>query len=189
LTHSPADIVLDLVRAHDISADQVEEVTVYGEELLPQVLVYHRPETGYQGKYSLEYVVSAAIMDRQITTETFTDDNVNRPEIQAYLGKIKCMTRPDTEWEHMRIHPWNHPAEVIIRLKDGTKCSGKAPCARGYPDLPLTTGEILDKFKSCAGPTLPLKTIELLSGRVLTLDARTDVADVIALTRSRKEDR
>jgi len=189
LTHSPADIVLDLVRAHDISADQVEEVTVYGEELLPQVLVYHRPETGYQGKYSLEYVVSAAIMDRQITTETFTDDNVNRPEIQAYLGKIKCMTRPDTEWEPMRIHPWNHPAEVIIRFKDGTKCSGKAPCARGYPDLPLTTGEILDKFKSCAGPTLPLKTIELLSGRVLTLDARTDVADVIALTRSRKEDR
>jgi 2-methylcitrate dehydratase PrpD len=186
LTHSPADIALDLVRTHDISADQVEEVVVYGEELLPRVLVYHLPETGYQGKYSLEYVVTAAIMDRQITTETFTDGNVNRPEIQACLGKIKCMTRPDTEWEPMRIHPWNHPAEVVIRFKDGTKCSGKAPCARGYPDLPLTTGEILDKFKSCAGPTLPAKTIELLSERVLALETQTDVTDVIALTRSRK---
>ncbi|MBW1995480.1 MAG: MmgE/PrpD family protein, partial [Deltaproteobacteria bacterium] len=188
LTHSPADIVLDLVETHDISADQVEEVTVYAEELLPRVLVYHRPATGYEGKYSLEYVVTAAIMDRRITFETFTDTNVNRPKIQAYLGKIKCMTRPDTEWEPMRIHPWNHPAEVIIRFKNGTKCSGKAPCARGYPDRPLTTGEILDKFRSCAGLMLPSKTIEILSRMVLSLDTQTDVADIIALTRCRKKD-
>jgi 2-methylcitrate dehydratase PrpD len=187
LTHSPADIALDLVRTHDISFDHVDEIVVYGEELLPQVLVYHRPATGYEGKYSLEYVVAAAIMDRQITSETFTDGKVNRPEIQAHLGKIRCQVRPDTEWEAMRIHPWNHPAEVIIRFKDGTTCSGKAPCARGYPDLPLTTGEIMDKFKSCASPTLPAETIEILSERVLALDAETDVADVIALTRSRKE--
>ena len=187
LTHSPADIVLDLVRTHDISIDQVDEIVVYGEELLPQVLVYHRPVTGYEGKYSLEYVVAAAITDRRITPETFTDGNVNRPEIQANLGKIKCITRPDTEWESMRIHQWNHPAEVIVRFKDGTTCSGKAPCARGYPDLPLTTEEILDKFNSCTEPTLTAKTVEILSERVLSLDALTDVADVITLTRSRKE--
>jgi 2-methylcitrate dehydratase PrpD len=189
LTHSPADIVLDLVRTHDICADQVEEVTIYGEELLPQVLVYHRPETGYQGKYSLEYVAAAAILDRELTTETFTDDRVNRPEIQAYLGKINGMTRPDSEWESVRIHPWNHPTEVIIRFKDGTACSGKAPCARGYPDLPLTTEEICNKFRSGAKQTLPAETIEKLSQQVLTLEARTDVADVIALTRNRREDR
>jgi 2-methylcitrate dehydratase PrpD len=186
LTHSPADIVLNLVRTHDISVDQIEEVAVYGEELLPQVLVYHRPETGYQGKYSLEYVVTAAILDREITTETFTDDRVNRPEIKACLGKINCMTRPDSEWESMRIHPWNHPAEVTIRFKDGTTCSEKAPCARGYPDLPLTTEAICDKFKGGAKQTLPAETIERLSRRVLAFEARADVGDVIAMTRSRK---
>ncbi|MEE8308182.1 MAG: hypothetical protein V3R81_13015, partial [Gammaproteobacteria bacterium] len=121
--------------------------------------------------------------------ETFTDGKVNRPEIQAYLGKIKCRVHPDTEWEPMRIHPWNHSSEVIILLKDGTKCSGKAPCARGYPDLPLTTEEIVDKFKSCAGPTLQAKTIDILSEKVLTLEAQTDVSDVIALTGSVKKDR
>jgi 2-methylcitrate dehydratase PrpD len=183
LTHAPADIALDLARTHDISADQVEEIVVYGEELLPQVLIYHRPETGYQGKYSLEYVVAAAILDREITPHTFSDDKVRRPKIQAFLGKITNLVRPDSEWESLRIHPWNHCSEVIIRLKDGTTYSGNAPCARGYPDLPLTAQEILEKFRNCARPALPEDTSGLLAERVLTLEVQTTIADLISLTR------
>jgi 2-methylcitrate dehydratase PrpD len=183
LTHAPADITLDLARTHDLAADQVEEIIVYGEELLPQVLVYHRPETGYQGKYSLEYVVASAIVDREITPHTFTDEAVRRPEIQALLGKITTRVRPDSEWEGLRIHPWNHCAEVIVRLKDGTTHSDTTPCARGYPDLPLTTQEILAKFRNCTRTILPEKAIELLTERVLTLETQATVADLISLTR------
>jgi 2-methylcitrate dehydratase PrpD len=183
LTHAPADIALNLVRTHDISPDQVEEIIVYGEELWPQVLVYHRPETGYQGKYSLEYVIAATILDREITQHTFTDEKVGRPKIQAFLGKITSLVRPDSEWKSLRIHPWNHCSEIIVRLKDGTTYSDTAPCARGYPDLPLTTQEILEKFRNCARPTLPEKTIERLAERVLTLEAQATVADLISLTR------
>ena len=182
LTHSPADLSLNLVRTHDISEDQVESVVVYGEELLPQVLVYHRPETGYEGKYSLEYVVAATVIDRKITADTFTDINVNRPEIQRFLGKVQCLVRPDAEWEPIRIHPWNHPAEVIIKLTDGTCYSNKAPCARGYPDLPLTTDEILEKFRRCTEPILSAKTVKRLSEMVLSFETQTDISDIIRLT-------
>jgi 2-methylcitrate dehydratase PrpD len=183
LTHAPADIALNLVRTYDISPDQVEEIIVYGEELWPQVLVYHRPETGYQGKYSLEYVIAAAILDREITQHTFTDEKVRRPKIQALLGKITNHVRPDSEWKSLRIHPWNHCSEVIVRLKGGTTYSGTAPCARGYPDLPLTTQEILEKFRNCARPTLPEQNIELIAERALILEAQATVADLISLTR------
>ena len=184
LTHAPVDIVLDLVQTHDIAAEQVADVVVYAEELLPQVLIHHQPKTGYQGKYSLEYVVAAAIIDRRISVETFSDEQVNRPELQAYLGKTECRVRPDSEWEEIRIHPWNHCAEVIVRLKDGTTCTGAAPCARGYPDLPLSTAETLEKFENCAAPALPPNKIDLLSERVLTLENNRDIAEVIALTRA-----
>ncbi len=184
LTHAPADIVLDLTRTHDISADRVEEIVVYGEELWPRVLIYHRPETGDQGKYSLEYVVAAALLDRELTPGTFSDDKVRRPTIQAFLGKITTRVRPASEWESLRIHPWNHCSEVIVRLKDGTTYSGTAPCARGYPDLPLTAQDVLDKFISCARPTLPEDRVELLAERVLTLDSLADISDVLALTRT-----
>jgi len=175
--------VLDLAKTHNISADQVEEIIVYGEELWPQVLVYHRPETGYQGKYSLEYVVAAAIFDREIVPHTFSDEQVTRPEIQAFLGKITNLVRSDSEWESLRIHPWNHCSEVIVQMKDGTKYSGNAPCARGYPDLPLTELEILEKFRKCTQSTLSKSTTALLAEKVLSLDAQASVADLISLTR------
>jgi 2-methylcitrate dehydratase PrpD len=181
LTHSPADIALDLVAAHDIAADQVEEVVVYGEELMPQVLIYHRPGTGYEGKYSLEYVVSAAIIDRQISFETFTDGAVNRPDLQAFLRKIRCHTRPDSDWESVRNNPWGHCAEMTIRLNDGTTYSANAPCARGYPDLPLSGAEIKDKFEACAGSVLETKTIEALAEQVLTIEGQDDVSGLIRL--------
>ena len=182
LTHCPADIVLDLVASHDISADQIEEVVVYSEVLLPTVLIHHQPKTGYQGKYSLEYVVAAAIIDRQITFETFTDDEVTRPQLQAFLGKIRCEVRPDSEWETTRIHPWNHCAEVSIRLTDGSEVSGSAPCAKGYPDRPFSAAEIVSKYESFAAPILQPVAIDTLSDKVLHLDAQADVADFIGLT-------
>ena len=181
LTHCPIDIALDLVAAHNISGDQVEEVVVYGEELLPQVLIHHQPKTGYQGKYSLEYTVAAAIIDRQIRIETFTDSAVNRPELQAFLTKIRCEVRSDSQWAPTRIHPWNHCSEVTIQLKDGTTVSGSAPCAKGYPSRPLATEEIGSKYKKSATPVLSANAVDALGEKILNLETQTDISDFIGL--------
>jgi len=181
LTHCPIDIALDLVAAHNISGDQVEEVVVYGEELLPQVLIHHQPKTGYQGKYSLEYTVAAAIIDRQIGIETFTDSAVNRPELQAFLTKIRCEVRSDSQWAPTRIHPWNHCSEVTIQLKDGTTVSGSAPCAKGYPSRPLATEEISSKYKKSATPVLSANAVDALGEKILNLETQTDISDFIGL--------
>ena len=186
LTHSPADIALDLAATHDISAEQVEEVVVHGEELMPQVLIYHRPTTGYQGKYSLEYVVAAAIIDRQISFETFTDGAVNRPALKAFLGKIRCETRPGSVWESVRNNPWGHCAEVTIRLRGGTTYSANAACARGYPELPLSRAEIKDKFEACAGSVLEMKAIEVLAEKVFAIEDQKDVSKLIKLAGNMK---
>jgi 2-methylcitrate dehydratase PrpD len=183
LTHAPADIVLDLVRTHNILPDQVSDVVVYGEELWPTVLIYQQPTTGYQGKYSMQYVVAAAITDREIGPNTFTDEQVNRPELQAYFERIRLLARPDSEWESVRQHPWNHCAEVVIRLRDGTQLSANAPCARGYPDLPLSTDEIVQKFRDCSKPSLSSETIDLIIDRAFGLDDNPDLSDFMKLAR------
>jgi 2-methylcitrate dehydratase PrpD len=181
LTHCPLDIALDLATSHDIQPDQIEDVVVYTEELVPTVLIHHRPKTGYQGKYSLEYAVAAAIFDKKISFETFTDDEVNRPELQAFLEKVRCEVRSDSEWEATRLHPWNHCAEVIIRLKDGSEVSASEPCAKGYPDRPLSAEDIVDKYKLFATPVLGAEAADTLGDKVLKLEEQTNVADVIGL--------
>jgi len=175
LTHAPTDVTLELVRRHDISHGQVEKVEVYTEELSPQVLVYHQPKTGFEGAYSLEYVVAAAILDREITLETFTDSKVNRTQIQKFLRKIEGKVRSDAGWAGVRHH---HPAQVTITLKDGRSYSGEARCARGYPDMPLTTEEVTDKYRRCSGLALSAEKIARLSEMVLNLEAQTDIANL-----------
>jgi 2-methylcitrate dehydratase PrpD len=179
LTHSSVDIMVNLVREHNISYHEVEKVEVYTEELVPSVLVHHEPKTGYEGKYSLEYVVAAVLFDRKLTPGTFTDSSVNRPEIQNFMKKVECRVRPDAEWADMRLHPWNHPAHVIITLKNGLRYTGKAACARGYPDLPLTEEEIITKFRYCSGFALSENTAARLIGLVLNLEAHAGTADII----------
>jgi len=183
LTHAPADIVLDLVRRHDLLPDQISEVVVYGEELWLTVLIYPQPETGYQGKYSMQYVVAAAIFDRDIGPDTFTDEQVNRPEHQAFFKRVQLLARPDAEWESVRQHAWNHCAEVIIRLRDGTELRADAPCARGYPDLPLSTSEIVEKFRNGCKASLSPQIIDLIVDKTLVIDANSDLSDFLELTR------
>jgi 2-methylcitrate dehydratase PrpD len=183
LTHAPADIALALAHQHDIVADDIAAVVVYGEPLWPDVLVHHEPTTGYQGKYSVEYVVAAAIIDRQIQPETFSDSQVNRPELQVFLRKVELRVRTPAEWNDLRKHAWNHSAEVIIRMNNGTEYRADAPCARGYPDLPLSEQQVLEKFSACAGPTLSAQAIDGLVETALSLEHEQDISQLLGLTR------
>jgi len=183
LTHTPADIVLRLVREHKIAADAIDRITVYTEELAPDVLVYHRPRTGYEGKYSLEYVAAAAVIDGEIRLDTFTDAKVNRPEIRTLIEKVEFKTRSESELAQLKGHPWNHAASVTITLKNGEVYSGEAPCARGYPDIPLSREEGIAKYRDCAKLVLPADKIEPLTNKILKLEAQTDIAQLMALAR------
>ena len=182
LTHAPADIVLGLTKRYGIRAADVTEIVVYGEDLWPDVLVHHEPLTGYQGKYSLEYVLAAAVIDGEITPDTFSDCQVRRPELQAFLSKVRLVVRDAREWDAMRQHPWNHSAEVMIRLTDGTEYVADAPCARGYPDLPLSEQEVLEKFSACAAPTLSTSAIDGIVKMTLGLEDESDVSRLLALS-------
>jgi 2-methylcitrate dehydratase PrpD len=182
LNHAPLDLALELAKREDINVDEVDTITVYVEVLVPEVLVHHRPSTGFQGKYSLEYCIAAALHDREITPDTFTDESVNRLDLQAYLSKTETKTRSDADWAASRLHIWNHPAEMIIRMKNGTEHTAMAPCARGYPDLAFTKEEVLRKFDQCAASILTSESLSSIKKHILSLETQTNVANIIAMT-------
>jgi 2-methylcitrate dehydratase PrpD len=182
LTHSTIDLVLELSREQSIDVNDVESVTVTTEVLTSEVLTYHRPKTGYQGKYSLEFVVAAALHDGEITADSFTDESVNRPTIQHFLANTTCEVRSDSYWQSMRLHSWNHPAEVSIYLKNGQSFQAQAPCARGYPDLALGTDDVHEKFADCASSLLSEGAINQIKQKVLRFEDQTDIKEVIQLT-------
>jgi 2-methylcitrate dehydratase PrpD len=52
-------------------------------------LIHHRPTTGLQGKFSIEYVIAAGLLDGEVTLLSFMDDAVQRPAIQQLIRKIE----------------------------------------------------------------------------------------------------
>ena len=83
--HRPVGALMGLIEEHQISAGNVEAVTVSFLPSGDSALVSRRPKTGLEGKFSIEYVVAALLLDGGLSLETFTDGMVMRPEAQALL--------------------------------------------------------------------------------------------------------
>src|SRR5215471_5403127 len=54
-THPPLDALLGLVRQHAITADAVESIDVEVDTMTPRLLIYPRPSTGLEAKFSMPF--------------------------------------------------------------------------------------------------------------------------------------
>ena len=65
--------------AGGLPAHEVQRIAVRTLAGTVTPLIHHRPETGLQGKFSLEYGLAAALLDRYPGRDSFTDAAVRRP--------------------------------------------------------------------------------------------------------------
>jgi 2-methylcitrate dehydratase PrpD len=110
-------------------------------------LIHHRPRTGIEGKFSLEYAVAAALVDRRLDLQSFTDEAVVRREVQQLFDRVRGEEVPaptigEPEWTQGF-------ACVTITLTDGRVVSVRRDHPRGHTLAPLTDAELAQKFASC----------------------------------------
>ncbi len=104
-----------------------------------QPLIHHRPTTGLQGKFSMEYAIAAALLDGRPGFASFTDAAVRRPEAQRLISLVELETTESGEGLLT--------GEVAITL-DGTRTFvEKLP--PGAPDRPPTDAELAEKLDDC----------------------------------------
>jgi 2-methylcitrate dehydratase PrpD len=131
-----------------------------------------------EGKFSFQYTVASALLDGQITMETFTDEQVRRPMIAEMLAKTQVRMDPTipANFDEMR-------TTVSVRLRDGHEYSVRCDRPRGIWGNPLTREERLTKVRQCAARVLPAADIETLIQMVEGLERATpqDVSALIGL--------
>ncbi|MCK4372734.1 MAG: MmgE/PrpD family protein, partial [candidate division Zixibacteria bacterium] len=100
LTHTHISATLNVVRSHDISFDQIEEVTVTtiarACDILFDAHKYH-PESRETADHSLPYCVAVALVDHQITTNSFSEEKLKDKRIWAVIDKIKGVASQEFE--------------------------------------------------------------------------------------------
>jgi 2-methylcitrate dehydratase PrpD len=77
------------LRAEGVDARSIRRIVVRTPKVTVKPLIHHRPRTGLEAKFSLEYAVVAALLDEHIGFATFSDEQVRRPEAAALIELVE----------------------------------------------------------------------------------------------------
>lgn len=173
------DALLGLVAAHDIRPEQVARLAVKSHRLMPLNLTYHRPSSGLEGKFSMEFSLASILVLRRAGLAEYSDEVVNRPDLQDAIGKIDYSTFSDEEAEAQGYSLWTTFLDVT--LKDGRTLSARAEAAKGSASMPLSEAEVAEKFRDCARfARWPSARTETLIAQVLDLEHLGDIRELTA---------
>ncbi|RRO14293.1 2-methylcitrate dehydratase [Saccharopolyspora rhizosphaerae] len=126
-----------------VAADDVADVVVRTPAGTVQPLIHHRPTTGLQGKFSLEYAVAAALLDPHPGFASFTDHAVNRPEAQRLVRLVKVDEAPGGDWL------LDGQVDITVQLHDGTTHAVALRFPPGSPDRPPSEQDVDAKIADC----------------------------------------
>ncbi len=146
LTHPGMAVMLQLILAHDVRPERVKRVAVGTNHNMPNTLIHHEPKNELQAKFSMEFCMAILLIERQAGLAQFTDEVVNRPEVQAMLRKVSFTVHPEAE-----AAGFDKMTTIIeIELEDGKVMQGRADFGKGSPSNPMTDAELAEKFRQCA---------------------------------------
>src|SRR6185436_10245304 len=149
-THPALDAILDLKRQHGFTAAELDGITIGVDAVTPTILLYDRPTTGLEGKFSMPYCAAAAVVMGCVGLDTFEPEAVSDPRVRDLLPRIAMTVDPTLRADA----PALTQARLTLRLRDGRTLVADADGARGYPARPATEQELTDKFRACAGRVL-----------------------------------
>ncbi len=173
--HSALDAAIDLAASRDIDARSIEKITVTMGAVSAAPLVYDRPATGLEGKFSAPFSIAVAILDRAAGLRQYVDAKAADRAVQTLMRKVKLV--PDARLDAAG---FEHPrATLEIRLRDGRSYRVVSRPPRGHPKNPLSRRELEDKFRDCAGPHLEARAIERIIDTIRSIES---VRSVSALT-------
>jgi 2-methylcitrate dehydratase PrpD len=165
-THRSIDAVLELIQSENISPEEVERVEVIAHYKVPAVLIYPNAKNALEGKFSMQYCLAAALLDQEITLETFTDYNVNRNGIQKIMKRITMRVDKD---QKVGSDPKEKTATVkVITKKKALKNKVNFPL--GHPYNPFTESDMYEKFSMCLEKSYSKSVINSLYDSLSSLD-------------------
>ena len=175
-THRGIDAALELRETYQVDPSSIATVNI--ETPVMRYVERSAPKTGLEGKFSFQYTVASALLDGVTTMETFTDQMLQRPEIQNLLAKTTVNMNPDI--------PRNfNDMWITVQVATGGGAQHEVRCERprGIWGNPLSREEHLVKVRRCASRVLAEDDVQALIEIVEDLDqgSHRDVAELVEL--------
>jgi 2-methylcitrate dehydratase PrpD len=134
------------------------------------------PHLGIEGRFSLGYCLSRALINGRLRIRDFSNDSVKDPTTRQLMRKIKFVAQ-----EQDRRNGVFGFQEIILKMNDGNIYSCKVEHPRGEPQNPQTPEELEAKYRDCAETAhYDDKRASQIQNLVLDLENVGDVSQVTA---------
>jgi 2-methylcitrate dehydratase PrpD len=128
-----------------LDPDGIRAIVVRTPAVSLAPLIHERPQTGLEGKFSLQYGVAAAILDTRPGIDSFNDEAVRRPDA-VRLGEL-VEVHPGEGGDHLLAGE----LEIEVALEDGGPVRACLELPPGAPQRPPSDDELRTKLELCAG--------------------------------------
>jgi 2-methylcitrate dehydratase PrpD len=125
-----------------------------------------RPDSPYAAKFSLPFMVAAALSDGKVGHETFSPENIARPDLLDLAGRVGYRVAAPNELTFPRYFPgW-----LRVKAKGGREFEERMDINLGTPENPMSQSAIEEKFRDNAGVAVDGAQTERLISSVAALE-------------------
>jgi len=129
--------------AAELDPATVRRIVLRTPEATVVPLIHHRPDSGLQGKFSLEYAAAAALLDGYPGFGSFTDEAVRRGEARRLAGLVEVKLDPGGSWL------LDGQLEAEIHTGGGQILRASQQYPPGSPARPPTAAQLQAKLAGC----------------------------------------
>jgi 2-methylcitrate dehydratase len=134
-----------------------------------------RPTSRETADHSMGYCVARALLDGDVTRQSFADDKIRDPRGLTLLDKTKIVETDECNAGY----PKGIPNKLIIKTADGRTLSKKVDYPRGHAGNPMTDEEVFAKFRKLAAGVVSESTARRIIDRCMRLDEQNDMRDLL----------
>jgi 2-methylcitrate dehydratase PrpD len=176
-THPALDVMLDLVRRHDLKPDQVARIDCWIHARRLEHTNRPDPQGDLAAKFSVQYCVARALTDRTIRIDHFEGEAFRDPAVRAILPRVHAAAYTEAQFPADK----HFGAEVKVTTVDGAVFSGKTdePLGRTSANA-LPAARLREKFENCIARVLPASRAPALADMIERLDTVADMRTLSA---------
>lgn len=170
-THAAIDAAIRIF-ARGIAFDDIARVDV----LVPSEVIKtvcepeaqkRNPANSYEAQFSIPYLVGTGLVKGRLTLEDIEAPALFDPQVLDLASRTYYRQDPDTSF------PKYYDGEVIVTLKNGQVIREREAVNRGAVDRPLTSDDIVQKFRQNAARELGSERVIAIENAVLGIEANS----------------
>jgi len=181
--HIYIDMVLGLMKEHEIIPDDVSSVTVtvgdFAQRLCEPLEQKRRPSASMEAKFSLPFTMAVAMVRGGIIIRDYLPAHLADKDILDFAKRVQYKVEHRFDFDPNASMP---AGAVEISMRDGSTYEREQKIAFGNPAKPMSWEDLSDKFADCAenaASTLPSAQVAAAVEMLTNLEKVDEIGQVV----------